>query len=282
MLGLHSILGRHAARPVSPSIPLPCPCRFASVLCSLLHFTFLKEVCVCVTAAPRLCVHCAHMPRTRCTLLLTPLQTRPRTDSSKPGRLWSEPDDCGLVYLQNDPSLLCSDWLLQLVSVGYGRDHQSEFLLIVSREVRGEETGLPIRGGSSGGEVCPSILSLPPLGYITACRPHPFAAIPLGLCWDLFLIEADVHDLWWLPWFLFPPFLRPSKEPDRCHSHILCRVHFPSQMSVVPFVFPFTTPWVSEAAFSSGYFKRVRCWSQHRGRWKILFSDDEKYVFLAH
>ncbi|XP_048869486.1 BTB/POZ domain-containing protein KCTD5-like isoform X1 [Brienomyrus brachyistius] len=41
----------------------------------------------------------------------------------------------------------------QLVSIGYGRDHQSEFLLIVSREVRGEETGFPIRGGSSSGEL---------------------------------------------------------------------------------------------------------------------------------
>ncbi|MGH0177613.1 UNVERIFIED_CONTAM: hypothetical protein FKN15_004564 [Acipenser sinensis] len=44
--------------------------------------------------------------------------------------------------MQNDHTL-CSDWSLQLVSVGspigYGRDHQSEFLLIVSREVKGEE-----------------------------------------------------------------------------------------------------------------------------------------------
>ncbi|KAJ8399802.1 hypothetical protein AAFF_G00405320 [Aldrovandia affinis] len=35
----------------------------------------------------------------------------------------------------------------QLVSIGYGRDHQSEFLLIVSREVKGEETGFPNRSG---------------------------------------------------------------------------------------------------------------------------------------
>ncbi|KPP61983.1 BTB/POZ domain-containing protein KCTD5-like [Scleropages formosus] len=32
----------------------------------------------------------------------------------------------------------------QLVSIGYGRDHRSEFLLIVSREVRGEEAGFPV------------------------------------------------------------------------------------------------------------------------------------------
>lgn len=47
-------------------------------------------------------------------------------------------------------SLLCSDWLLQLVSIGYGRAHQSEFLLIVSREVKGEESALP----NNSGEVC--------------------------------------------------------------------------------------------------------------------------------
>lgn len=50
-------------------------------------------------------------------------------------------------------SLLCSDWLLQLVSIGYGRAHQSEFLLIVSREVKGEESALP----NNSGEVCPTI-----------------------------------------------------------------------------------------------------------------------------
>lgn len=49
-------------------------------------------------------------------------------------------------------SLLCSDWLLQLVSIGYGRAHQSEFLLIVSREVKGEESALP----NNSGEVCPT------------------------------------------------------------------------------------------------------------------------------
>lgn len=48
--------------------------------------------------------------------------------------------------------LLCSDWLLQLVSIGYGRAHQSEFLLIVSREVKGEESALP----NNSGEVCPT------------------------------------------------------------------------------------------------------------------------------
>lgn len=48
--------------------------------------------------------------------------------------------------------LLCSDWLLQLVSIGYGRAHQTEFLLIVSREVKGEESALP----NNSGEVCPS------------------------------------------------------------------------------------------------------------------------------
>lgn len=47
-------------------------------------------------------------------------------------------------------SLLCSHWLLQLVSIGYGRAHQSEFLLIVSREVKGEESALP----NNSGEVC--------------------------------------------------------------------------------------------------------------------------------
>lgn len=51
-------------------------------------------------------------------------------------------------------SLLCSDWLLQLVSIGYGRAHQSEFLLIVSREVKGEESALP----NNSGEVCPTNL----------------------------------------------------------------------------------------------------------------------------
>uniref|UniRef100_A0A8C5FIR6 BTB domain-containing protein n=1 Tax=Gadus morhua TaxID=8049 RepID=A0A8C5FIR6_GADMO len=44
-------------------------------------------------------------------------------------------------------SLLCSDWLLQLVSIGYGPAHQSEFLLIVSREVRGEAPALPVASG---------------------------------------------------------------------------------------------------------------------------------------
>ncbi|XP_034049867.1 BTB/POZ domain-containing protein KCTD5 isoform X1 [Thalassophryne amazonica] len=34
----------------------------------------------------------------------------------------------------------------QLVSIGYGRAHQSEFLLIVSREVKGEESALPNSG----------------------------------------------------------------------------------------------------------------------------------------
>lgn len=67
-------------------------------------------------------------------------------------------DDVGLA--------LCSDWLLQLVSVGYGRAQKSEFLLIVSREVMGEESVHPAKRG----EVCPTILSgLPP---ITAC-PAP-------------------------------------------------------------------------------------------------------------
>lgn len=51
-------------------------------------------------------------------------------------------------------SFLCSDWLLQLVSIGYGRAHQSEFLLIVSREVKGEESALP----NNSGEVCPTNL----------------------------------------------------------------------------------------------------------------------------
>lgn len=49
-------------------------------------------------------------------------------------------------------SVLCSDWSLQLVSIGYGRAHQSEFLLIVSREVKGEESALP----NNSGEVCPT------------------------------------------------------------------------------------------------------------------------------
>ncbi|TMS22029.1 SUMO-conjugating enzyme UBC9 [Larimichthys crocea] len=35
----------------------------------------------------------------------------------------------------------------QLVSIGYGRAHQSEFLLIVSREVKGEESALPNNSG---------------------------------------------------------------------------------------------------------------------------------------
>ncbi|CAG04373.1 unnamed protein product, partial [Tetraodon nigroviridis] len=43
--------------------------------------------------------------------------------------------------------VLCSDWSLQLVSIGYGRAHQSEFLLIVSREVKGEESALPNNSG---------------------------------------------------------------------------------------------------------------------------------------
>lgn len=51
-------------------------------------------------------------------------------------------------------SFLCSDWLLQLVSIGYGRARQSEFLLIVSREVKGEESTLP----NNSGEVCPTNL----------------------------------------------------------------------------------------------------------------------------
>lgn len=49
-------------------------------------------------------------------------------------------------------SVLCSDWSLQLVSISYGRAHQSEFLLIVSREVKGEESALP----NNSGEVCPT------------------------------------------------------------------------------------------------------------------------------
>lgn len=51
-------------------------------------------------------------------------------------------------------SFLCSDWLLQLVSIGYGRAHQSEFLLIVSREVKAQESTLP----NNSGEVCPTNL----------------------------------------------------------------------------------------------------------------------------
>lgn len=51
---------------------------------------------------------------------------------------------------------LCSDWSLQLVSIGYGRAHQSEYLLIVSREVKGEESTLP----NNSGEVCPTTLCL--------------------------------------------------------------------------------------------------------------------------
>ncbi|KAA8581708.1 hypothetical protein FQN60_003289, partial [Etheostoma spectabile] len=35
----------------------------------------------------------------------------------------------------------------QLVSIGYGRAHQSEFLLIVSREVKGEESAKPNNSG---------------------------------------------------------------------------------------------------------------------------------------
>ncbi|XP_076025767.1 BTB/POZ domain-containing protein KCTD5-like isoform X1 [Genypterus blacodes] len=35
----------------------------------------------------------------------------------------------------------------QLVSIGYGRDHQAEFLLIVSREVKGEEPAVPHNSG---------------------------------------------------------------------------------------------------------------------------------------
>ncbi|MED6276907.1 hypothetical protein CHARACLAT_007644 [Characodon lateralis] len=35
----------------------------------------------------------------------------------------------------------------QLVSIGYGRAHQSEYLLIVSREVKGEESALPNNSG---------------------------------------------------------------------------------------------------------------------------------------
>ncbi|PWA21892.1 hypothetical protein CCH79_00015634 [Gambusia affinis] len=42
---------------------------------------------------------------------------------------------------------LCSDWSLQLVSIGYGRAHQAEYLLIVSREVKGEESALPNNSG---------------------------------------------------------------------------------------------------------------------------------------
>lgn len=48
-----------------------------------------------------------------------------------------------------------SDWSLQLVSVGYGRTQKSEFLLIVSREVKGEESCQTHPAHS--GEVCPSI-----------------------------------------------------------------------------------------------------------------------------
>ncbi|XP_056152994.1 BTB/POZ domain-containing protein KCTD5 isoform X1 [Lampris incognitus] len=65
----------------------------------------------------------------------------------------------------------------QLVSIGYGRAHQSEFLLIVSREVKGEESALP----NSSGEVCPTHLCpqaahcmVPNIHLSThRCKPHP-------------------------------------------------------------------------------------------------------------
>lgn len=50
---------------------------------------------------------------------------------------------------------LRSDWLLQLVSVGYGRAQKSEFFLIVSREVKGEESSQTHPAHSR--EVCPTI-----------------------------------------------------------------------------------------------------------------------------
>lgn len=71
-------------------------------------------------------------------------------------------------------SLLCSDWLLQLVSIGYGRAHQSEFLLIVSREVKGEESALP----NNSGEVCPTT-SCPWAGHCMV--PHVVHTHLVGL-----------------------------------------------------------------------------------------------------
>lgn len=63
---------------------------------------------------------------------------------------------------------LRSDWLLQLVSVGYGRAQKSEFFLIVSREVKGEESSQTHPAHS--GEVCPTI-PCPPTNH---CMPSQF------------------------------------------------------------------------------------------------------------
>lgn len=90
--------------------------------------------------------------------------------------------------------LLCSDWLLQLVSIGYGRAHQTEFLLIVSREVKGEESALP----NNSGEVCPSNFC-PRAGHCMV--PMSSIHTPLAIvcpeqthsCWSFELILFNVH-----------------------------------------------------------------------------------------
>lgn len=121
------------------------------------------------------------------------------------------PNSIFLSVCLRDPSIpLCSDWSLQLVSIGYGRAHQSEFLLIVSREVKGEESALP----NNSGEVCPTnscpwaAHCMVPVLSSTSCRPmsvssrHSCSSL-LSLYFGLFcLFKLGQHNHCFLSAFL--------------------------------------------------------------------------------
>lgn len=81
--------------------------------------------------------------------------------------------------LQRFLFVFCFDWLFQLVSIGSqyscGRAQQSEFLLIVSREVKGEERCFQ----KCCSEVCHTILFALTLICLASLRFCCFQIIPL-------------------------------------------------------------------------------------------------------
>lgn len=105
------------------------------------------------------------------------------------------------VYTWSLSSLVTVHLLwLQFVSVGSmygcGRDHQSEFLLIVSREVKVEETCLQ----KCSGEVCPSLHTA--LFFVLFFPPQIFLSAPLCYmytCMALHKARWEYCQLGWAP-----------------------------------------------------------------------------------
>lgn len=111
-------------------------------------------------------------------------------------------------------SPLCSDWLLQLVSIGYGRAHQSEFLLIVSREVKGEESALP----NNSGEVCPT----------NFCPRAGHCMVLMSLHTPLAIVCPKYTHSCWLFFFScsFLPLARHRDKENTTSFLLLCVVVF--------------------------------------------------------